>query len=110
VPRSANVPGVHGFKRDAEKLEYIKQVVRELRSDKMKLRLKISAAADVFGVGRPGKPTMRKIWSGNHISAQAVQPPAPPQLANPACFLDIVVPEGSRLFYSKKDAATCFGT
>jgi len=102
------VPAPRGLRCKAEQKEYVELVFRELKCGKLELRLAVKAAADVFGVGNPGKPTMRKIWSGNHISAQAVQPPAPPLIANPCCFLDVVVPSSGQVLYSKRDSATCF--
>ena len=91
-----------------ERQEYVKLTCRELRCQKLRLRLQVDGLARVFAAPKSTEGRQRKIWDGSWLSEQAMRPPKPQRLANPSSFLDILVSPGEELYMSKRDASTYF--
>ena len=90
-----------------KKCEYVRLTIRELRCGKLRLRSVVQGSGGVFA-GPKGGNKQRKIWDGSMMSRCAAEPPKPRRLANPSCFLDLEVPSGGALHFSKRDASTYF--
>ena len=91
-----------------QRQEYVKLTCRELRCQKLRLRLQVDGLARVFAAPKSTEGRQRKIWDGSWLSEQAMRPPKPQRLANPSSFLDILVSPGEELYMSKRDASTYF--
>ena len=89
----------------ADRPEYVKFVVWMLDIGKATLHTSPSGVGAFFVVGKPGKDRLRPIWNGGSISEATVRPPMPRRLGNPAAFVDLEVPAGQRLWFSKRDAS-----
>jgi hypothetical protein len=92
-----------------QRREYVRLTVRELKGQKLRLRSQVMGLGGVFAVGKPSG-AQRKIWDGSLMSKWAAKPPKPRRLANPSSFLDLEIPWGSEVFFSKRDASTYFDT
>lgn len=92
-----------------QRREYVRLTVRELKGQKLRLRSQVMGLGGVFAVGKPSG-AQRKIWDGSLMSKWAAEPPKPRRLANPSSFLDLEIPWGSEVFFSKRDASTYFDT
>ena len=97
-------PGV----RDSDRSEYIKLVVRQLRSGKVRLWSRIRGGGTVFGVGKKDSAKLREVWHGSKVSAAAVRPPVPPHLASPTALLDLEATTARPVHLSKRDARCLF--
>jgi len=91
-----NASCIRGSRRD-----YSGLTARLLRRRKIRLRVRCECAASVFVVGKRGGRKLREVWSGNHISAAARRPLAPPHLGNPGVFPRLYKRPGQRLFYKR---------
>ena len=98
---------VGGFISAADKAEYCKLVVRQLRCNKVRLQRAIKGWTSVFTVGKHSG-AQREVWNGSNLSRCALRPPKPPHIATPAVFADIEVPADRRLHLSKRDARCYF--
>lgn len=114
--RAALFPhGLHDLWQDkarfhVDRAEYTKLVGRQLRCGKLGLSRHVEAVGDTFCVPKHDGARLREVWNGSSISQAAVPPPAPEFLANPSCFVDLVMREGEEIFLSKRDVAACFDT
>ena len=68
--------GYQGIK-DADRIEYVRLVVKQIKSAKVGLR---RAGGTVFGVGKKGTSKVREVWDGSRVSDACVAPPLPPLL------------------------------
>ena len=91
----------------ADRAEYARLVLRQLRSHKVRLQSAVNAGASVFFIGKKGKDTLREIWNGHWLSQRAARAPAPPHLATPSAFLNIEARPETPLRIWKRDAQ-CF--
>lgn len=91
----------------ANRREYLKLVVQQLLCGKTTLRTQVKAVGDVFTVGK-ADGRQREVWNGGAISAACLEPPPPPLLANPSCFVDLQFRASERTYMSKRDVHTCF--
>ncbi len=90
-----------------DRLEYIRLVVRQLRTGKVELRRRVKAGGTVFGVAKKGSTKFREVGDGSRVSDACLAPPPPPMLATPCSFPRIEVSPGKKLLLSKKDCR-CF--
>ena len=103
------IPGLDKFAniKGDDRPEYIRLVVRQLRTGKVELRRDVKAGGTVFGVAKKGSKKVREVWDGSRVSDVCVPPPPPPMLATPCSFPRIEVAHGKKLLLSKKDCR-CF--
>ena len=93
--------------KGADRGEYVRLVVRQLRTGKVELRRNIKAGGTVFGVAKKGSTKVREVWDGSRVSDVCIPPPPPPMLATPCSFPRLEVKPGRTLLLSKKDCR-CF--
>lgn len=93
---------------DAERLEYIKLVVRQLRAKQLGLTTKPRGGGAVIAVGKPGGKRQRVVWHGRRVSAAAVRPPKPRHLASPTALTFLECKQGRQIRCSKRDASCWF--
>ena len=70
--------------RGGARTEYLRLLVRQLRSSKVALALRPAASGTTFAVAKKQSDRQREVWHGGIISELAVKPPHPPLLADPA--------------------------
>ena len=89
-------PGLASFKgpEGLQKKEYMKLMLRELRSGKTELRDDFRGGGTIFAVGKDGG-RQRAVWDGSRVTLVAAKPPKPPHLASPAALQDVEVQSGS---------------
>lgn len=59
----------------SDREEYVKLVVRQLRSNQFGLTSKPCGGGAVIAVGKPGGKRQRAVWRGRRVSSAAVRPP-----------------------------------
>ena len=102
-------PGLNHFPGfySGDRKEYIHLTVRQLKAGLLRLAVTCSGGASVFPVGKSGGK-QRVVWNGTRISQAAARPPAPPHLADPACFGMLDLEAGAQLRVTKRDCKTWF--
>ena len=102
-------PGLDQFScpKGAQRVEYLKLILRELRSRKTELRSSFRAGGTVFPVGKAGG-RQRAVWDGSRITLSAAKPPVPPHLASPSALQNVEVPRGGVLRMWKRDGKCLF--
>ena len=94
--------------KDADRTEFVRLVVKQIKSSKVGLRRGLRAGGGtVFGVGKKGTSKVREVWDGSRVSDVCVAPPPPPLLATPSSFSRIEVGKREQMLLSKKDCR-CF--
>lgn len=83
-------------------------IALELRCNKLRLRHEVRSSGTLFVVPKGSTKRQREVWDGGDLSKRSLAPPKPRGQGNPSCFLDVVAPRGSHIYYSKWDAATFF--
>jgi hypothetical protein len=66
------------------------------------------AGGSVFAVGKRDSPKKREVWDGGRVSAAAVQPPKPPNLASPSTLIDLQTSAAEPFLLSKRDGRCLF--
>ena len=99
--------GLHATVGKGDRHEYIRLLVKHLRTGKVRLSGTAVANASVFVVGMAGGAKQREILSGNVISALAKPPPKPPLLVSPSALVHLETVETAPFWLAKKDG-TCF--
>ena len=99
---------VHTIPRHS-RAEYLKLVGRELKLGKLSLHRTARGIGSVFAVPKSGD-RQRAVWHGTLVSEASSKPVKPRRLANPAALLALDWPAGTRIRWSKRDAASFFDT
>ncbi len=108
APKVAVGHGVHTVPRHS-RLEYVRLTVRELRLGKLVLEEAASGLGTIFPVPKKGD-RQRAVWHGTLVSEASERPVRPRRLENPAALLALDWPMGTRVMWSKRDAASFFDT
>ena len=91
----------------ADRAEYIKLVVRQLRAKQLGLAVHALGGGKVVAVGKPGGKRQRAVWNGRRVSLAASRPPKPRHLASPTALAHLECKPGKQIRCSKRDA-TCW--
>ncbi|CAE7271224.1 UVR8 [Symbiodinium sp. CCMP2592] len=91
-----------------DRAEYVKLVVRQLRSQQLGLVATAKGGGTVFAVGKPGGKRQRAVWHGRRVSAAAQAPPKPRHLASPSALAFLECRPQHRVRCSKRDASCWF--
>ena len=89
------------------RIEYLRLMLREMRSGKTELRDHFRGGGTIFAVGRAGGK-QRAVWDGKRVTGIAASPPKPPHLASPAALRDVEIRPGQRLRMWKRDGKCLF--
>ena len=108
APKVAVGHGVHTVPRHS-RLEYVRLTVRELRLGKLVLEEAASGLGTIFPVPKKGD-RQRAVWHGTLVSEASERPVRPRRLGNPAALLALDWTAGTRVRWSKRDAASFFDT
>ena len=105
--------GVTDIKRPAplrggSRDEYVRLLLRQLRSSTVGLVAEANASDGTFAVGKKSTGRQREVWDGSAISEAALVPPKPPLLANPASLIHLECLQSRPLWLSKRDAEVWF--
>ena len=87
--------------------QYVLLTARQLRAGLLRLDVACRGGASVFPVGKLGGK-QRVVWNGTRVSEAAARPPAPPHLADPACFGMLDLASNLKLRVTKRDCRTWF--
>ena len=87
--------------------EYIRLLIRYLRSSKVGLTTRALSNGTVFAVSKTNGH-QREVWHGGPISAQALSPPKPPLQITPSSLVHLETAAGLPFYVSKKDGTSFF--
>ncbi len=107
-PSSPTGHGVHSVPARG-RTEYVKLIARELQLGKLVLLPYASGIGTVFAVPK-SDGRQRAVWHGTLVSEASARPLRPRRLGNPAALLGLDWPAGTRVCWSKRDAASFFDT
>jgi len=96
-----------GGPKGEHRIEYLRLMLREMRSGKTELRDEFRGGGTIFAVGKTGGK-QRAVWDGKRVTGIAASPPKPPHLASPAALQDVEIRPGHRLRMWKRDGKCLF--
>jgi hypothetical protein len=102
-PSNARLPAFSGNKK-----EYASLIVRQLRAERLRLRLDIVSGGPCFFISKPGKKALRHLWNGTYVTDAALPAPAPRHLANPSTFAFLRASIDRPLYLSTRDCRSWF--
>lgn len=92
-----------------DRAEYLRLTVRELELGKLVLLRDAQGLGSIFPVKKSGG-RQRAVWHGTLVSEASSRPLKPRRLADPSAFLAVDWDAGTRVVWSKRDAASFFDT
>ena len=108
VPQERIGHAVHGIPKHS-RTEYVLLIAKELKLGKLVLLTDASGIGTVFAVPKPGG-RQRAVWHGTLVSEASPRPVRPRRLGTPEGLLALDWPAGTRVRWSKRDAASFFDT
>ena len=103
TPDHAKLPRYRGNIR-----EYATLVIRQLRAQRLRLRLTILGGGPCFFISKPGKDALRHLWNGKFVSDACLPAPGLRHLANPSTFVDLLASRDRPLYLSTRDCRSWF--
>ena len=103
TPDHAKLPRYSGNIRD-----YARLVIRQLRAQRLRLRLTILGGGPCFFISKPGKDALRHLWNGKFVSDACLPAPGPRHLANPSTFVALRASRHRPLYLSTRDCRSWF--
>ena len=102
-------PGAHpglahyGTINRSDRLEYLKLIASQLRSNKLVLRSSVKGGGTCFCVPKKEPGHLRQVWHGTALSEAARSPPRPPHVATPGGLLYLQTTTDRPYLTSKRD-------
>ena len=108
VPRERTGHDAHRV-HPRDRQEYLRLTVRELNLGKLVLLKDAKGLGSIFPVKKTGN-RQRAVWHGTLVSEGSSRPLKPRRLADPSAFQGLDWDAGTRVLWSKRDAASFFDT